>query len=169
MTLVLHVLLLLAAVAGEELAPRPFTAAQIRAFHPPGTTFVHAVESRGEVRRTRSTVVSADQEWVEFEDQALDEAGSPVGEPSRWKASWVELRDHATFPAQDTTITDVRHTVPAGTFECWLYVVTSDNEERHFYFAKEKPGAPIAVFTWKNGEVVSRMWLLEFSPPAGEP
>jgi len=161
----LLVLISLTAVGAQEFAPRPYTARQIRAAYPVGTVLTYSHWSPKGVKRTRSQVVSSLAERVEFEDCNLDESGQPGDPPTRWSASWVDLRNHATFPRNATNIHDERIKVGAGTFDCWHYIVQTDQGERHFYFAKEKAGAPVRFETWKEGVVVSKTTLEEATIP----
>lgn len=159
------VLISFTALSAQEFAPRPYTARQIRAAYPTGTVLTYLHWSPTTVKRTRSQVLNCGAERVEFEDYTLDESGKPGGQPTRWSASWLELRNHATFPGSTTTIRDERVKVGAGTFDCWHYIVKTDQGERHFYFAKEKAGAPIRFETWKEGVVVSKTTLEEATIP----
>ncbi|MFW5729137.1 MAG: hypothetical protein ACOCYG_05685, partial [Spirochaetota bacterium] len=77
------------------------------------------------------------------------------GIPTERVVRWEELRDHATFPAADTTVVEEEVDVPAGRYRCWTYTVTersgTDVLISSYSFAKELPGAPIRYVGILNG------------------
>lgn len=148
------------------LAPFPYTAAEIREANPPGSVRVYRMESRG---RSFVQKMSFLEPMVagkaRIRTERASEKGAPLSKAETTEAEWVELRDHASFPAARTVRTEERIEVPAGTFDCWLYTIRS--EERgvkataRFWFARGEPGPPVRMETEQDGEIVQRMTLLE--------
>ena len=165
--------LLLGACAATESAstvdgalPTPYTADQIRAAHPDGTSVVFRIEVPGQpalLHKLRFFNGSA--EGTRFESKNEAEDGTSLGEHEAW-SSWEELRDHAAFPAASTRVGEARAEVPAGAFSCRLYTVDSVEEgvatTTRYWFAHEKPGPPVLMETEVAGEVTMRMELLSY-------
>jgi hypothetical protein len=112
-----------------------------------------------------STFINGDQEGTSFEAIILDTEGKQMGEKQTAHAKWEELQAHASFPQANTQITTESYTTPAGTFDCWLYVVTSEKEGKkdvkRFWFAKSLPGPPVCYEQIVNSNRVFRMTLME--------
>ncbi len=147
-------------------APTPFSAAEIREGCPNGRTTKYRIEMAGKPGVFQvSTFVNGDREATSFEAITLDMKGKQVGEKQTARAKWEELQAHASFPQAMTRISTESHTTPAGTFDCWLYVVTSEKEGKkevkRFWFAKSLPGPPICCEQTVNGNRVFRMTLVE--------
>jgi len=131
----------------------PYTAAQIRDATKPGRTYRYRVEAEG---------LPAGQKTMTF--TSVDAAGAEVSTdgaaPTR--VTWDELRKHAEFPEPVVSTREEKITVPAGTFDCTVYVVQGEpGEVRTFYFAKALPGAPVLFFTTKDGKRVMTSTLVE--------
>ncbi len=166
--LILFVLLFSVALAEGEYAPRPYSTRQIREAMPVGFK-CHYWTKKGEVHgHEHWEVIRSTDTEVEILYSESDGDGRPKGEPKTQTHTWSELRDHALFPAANTTIEDIVQKTPAGEFDCWLYTVQTEAGERRFYFAKDKPGAPIEYGTWKDGEPVQRTVLMEVTIPGHE-
>ncbi len=149
-----------------ESAPTPFTEAQIRAGCPVGRVDVYRITAAdGQTMERRTSFVAADEERATFESVGLDENGSPVGEADRGSATWAELRDHARYPAAQTTVVDAEVTVPAGTFAVRLYEVREGERITRAWFAPELPGPPIRHEMEEAGRLVSRMELVSHQAP----
>jgi hypothetical protein len=161
----LCILLLLAMPSvGQENAPRPYSAQQIRDFHPVGFKCLFWSKTGDVHSHSHWEVVRSTPEEVEFEFEETDGDGRTT-DKRRQTFRWEELRNHATFPASQTHITDVRRKTPLGTFDCWLYTIKDEKGEKRFYFAKDKPGAPIEFGTWVDGEQVMRSVIMELTVP----
>lgn len=150
-------------------APTPYTAEQIRAATKPGRAYEYLVERPGELpvrKRMVFVVVGADEATIA--SQMFDPHGVKAGEPEFTEATWEELRRHASFPREATTIADDRTETPVGTFDCKRYEVLEalpDGERRTtFWFANGLPGAPVEIRVERAGEEVSRMTLLRYDP-----
>ncbi len=131
----------------------PFTADQIREEWIEG--FQIRVRSWSEDAETfeRWTVVGADADGVEIESVEVDENGSPVGEAGVQRSSWVQLRDHASFPADRGRRERVTRATPLGEFEGWFYTVhdADGRTTNEFFFADDLPGAPVFVHLVHDG------------------
>jgi len=138
------------------LLDRPFTAEQIR------DEWVEGFQLR--VRRwtadaeivERWTVVRTDADGVDIESVVLDQSGSVAGETNVQTSSWVQLRDHASFPADRATREAVSRETPLGELQGWLYSVTDGKSGTvtEFFFAEALPGAPVFVHVLRDGEIV---------------
>jgi hypothetical protein len=85
-------------VLAPGFAPTPFTAAEIRAGCPAGrVSIVRTPDGLGSTR-----FASDDDEGAWIEDTPLDESRRPVGPVERERSTWLELQEHAAFPAQST-------------------------------------------------------------------
>jgi hypothetical protein len=148
------------------LAPRPFTAEQIRDAMPEGTEMRYRLEEPGQppvvlVMR----VTAADEKTGTIASEVLAEDGTVV-KPAETKTSeWTALVKHASFPAAATTVGESTVETPAGSFPSIDYVVRSTSEDgaavvTTYRFARALPGPPVSLVREKGGVVVSRMVLL---------
>lgn len=142
------------AKAEASMYPTPFTAAQIRDATKPGRTYRFKVEAEGQPTGERvMTFTKVDAEGAELVTS---------GEAAPKRVTWEELRKHAEFPKPVVSTRSEKVTVPAGTFDCVVYVVQGDpGEVRTFYFASALPGAPVLFFTEKNGKRVMTSTLVK--------
>jgi len=150
--------------APVEMMPTPYTAREIRDANPPGTQLAYRVEEADAdpIRRIMKFLKSESGNAV-LETLTLRVTGEPIGFPQRSEATWEELRDHALFPADGTTRTRSKVTVPAGEFDTWLYTVTASQagvtSTTLFHFADDRPGPPVLLESRLGDRVVSRMIL----------
>lgn len=133
--------------ATSEILEQPFTAEQIRNEWVPGLRLLMRRTSPEETRIERWTVVAADDDGADIEYATIADDGSIVGEPSVARSTWVELRDHASFPAAFSTREWVARTTQLGDFEGWLYRVAEDGAAtvQEYFFVPELPGAPVEM------------------------
>jgi hypothetical protein len=132
---------------GPGLAPTPFTAAEIRAGCPVGrVSIVRTPDGLGSIR-----FASGDEEGAWIEDTMLDERGEAAGPVERERSTWLELQEHAAFPAESTTIDRVELAGPLGTLPCLRYTVQRGEAVLVFWFAVDLPGMPIRVEHAKHG------------------
>lgn len=126
---------------------QPFSAEQIRDEWVPGLRLLMRLTSPEGVRIERWTVVAADDDGADIEYANIADNGSVVGEPSVARSTWVELRDHASFPAAFSTREWVARTTQLGDFEGWLYRVAEDGAStvQEYFFVPELPGAPVEM------------------------
>lgn len=144
-----------AAAPKVEMAPAPYTPAQIRDASATGRRIVFKVEEPGkpDVKRVIEFTKS-DATGAEVHSSTIDSSGR-VLDSSNDHATWEELQSHGMFPKDKV---DVKHrtiSVPIGTLECQVYKVTGEGDEvTTFYFADTLPGPPVFYFTEKGGKRV---------------
>lgn len=126
---------------------RPFTAEEIRDEWVPGLRLLMRHSFPEDTRIERWTVVAADEEGVEIEKATIADDGSVEGEPPVSRSSWIELRDHASFPASHSTREWVSRSTALGDFEGWLYRVADPDAAtvQEFFFVPTLPGAPVQM------------------------
>jgi hypothetical protein len=111
--------------------------------------------------------VGGDAALAALEISQLTEQGEPMGTVDRSESTWVELRDHAAFPAARTHRVRSTATVPAGRFEVWQYTVQTEEDgapvTTRFSFALDRPGPPVLLEQEIDGQVTLRMALAEDS------
>ena len=107
-------------------------------------------------------MVEADDASVTIEYSVDGE--SPESSTTRTHA-WVDLRDHARFPAPHTSWIDEAIDTPLGRLECRRYTVVDGNRETRFWFAPGLPGAPVRMQASIDGMQVSEMELIERTLP----
>lgn len=138
------------------LLDRPFTADQIR------DEWIEGFQLR--IRRWTPkaeifelwTVIDANADGVDIESKAMDEAGASEGEARVQTSTWVQLRDHASFPVDRATRESVSRETPLGELQGWLYTVSdpSTGAVTELFFAETLPGAPVFVHVLSGGEIV---------------
>jgi hypothetical protein len=104
--------------------------------------------------------MEVDGETSVQELQSTDADGTPLGEASLGRATWLDLQRHASQPADATEVGEVALDLPFGTFDCWLYTVRGPDAELRFWFAKELAGMPVQVEEWLDGALASRMLMV---------
>ncbi|MCA8959763.1 MAG: hypothetical protein KDC38_04595 [Planctomycetes bacterium] len=151
-------------VALEGMLSPPFSAEQLRQAHPVGLVRVFEIRAAdGSTGRRRSEVVESSATAVTFEDILID-SGDP---PKRSTATWEELVGHAAhYPTEYSTVRNAKRTSELGTFDCWVYAMTSpDGAASEFWFARSQPGPPI-LYTQRRGDIVDfEMELVELHRP----
>ncbi len=170
--------LLVAASCARTLPPMPFEEEPEQTSHAPApfrTEQIRASMATGTHLRIRNTtpdgVTVADWEVLENDDEGCtirylieDGEGGHVKGPTDQRRSWGELRDHASFPADATTLADDTVTVPAGTWEAIRYTVERERDGNvvvdTFWFAPQLPGPPLRLESVVDGAEVFRMELL---------
>jgi hypothetical protein len=141
--------------------PTPFSAAEIRDGCPAGRTILIREESAGKEPTFRRIVfMEVDGETSVQELQSTDADGTPLGEASLGRATWLDLQRHASQPADATEVGEVALDLPFGTFDCWLYTMRGPDAELRFWFAKELAGMPVQVEEWLDGALASRMLMV---------
>lgn len=142
---------------------RPFTAEEIRDEWVEGFTLKISQRTAGAEQLQRWRVVAADAEGVDIEYATLDPMGNVVDQPAVNRATWIELRDHASFKADRAT----REDTTSGELEGWLYRVRDDDAGTvtEYFFARPLPGAPVWMRVTKDGQPVMEMRQLERHRP----
>jgi hypothetical protein len=150
------------AAASEAIAPRPYTADQIRDAMPVGTDLRHRIAEAGKPAVvSHGTVVAADATTCTFASKTEAEDGSLIEDEGQHVFQWTELMEHATFPAAHTVQSEGSVDVPAGHFDTIRYVVTEDDGSISTYdFPKGVPGPPVSYTVVAGGQTVFSMTLL---------
>lgn len=155
---------LLSACAAPLLDPddptllvRPFSADQIAGAMPVGSVIDLEQATPMGRGKLRWTVVEADAEGCVIEFTALDADGTPIGLPERRRQGWIELRDHASFPAATSTVEDDRRLTPLGLIEGRLYTTTDEAKgvTSRMFFSPMYPGPPLWVELTRGGALIS--------------
>ncbi len=156
--------------AMPELLPRPFTAEQIRDEWVPGLRLVMHTRTPESETWERWTVLSADADGAEIEFAQVDAEGGPAGEPRIGRSSWIELRNHANYPAAASTREEVTRDTALGPLEGWLYKVgdAASGNQTEVFFAKSYPGAPFEMKMVKDGTLVLELAQVERQKPEAE-
>jgi hypothetical protein len=138
-------------VLRPDHAPTPFTAEEIRLGCPRGRTVTARTEAVGEPDRVDITVfVETDGNGALLESNGQEH-----------RVTWLDLQNHASFPAEATTITEEMIEIPLGQMECLSYRVVRDDVVSTFWFAKERPGMPVLFMTESDGGVLSTTFVIE--------
>ena len=129
-----------------SLLRRPFTADEIRDEWIEGFRLLIRRTTPEGTSVERWTVLSADDEGAEIEYVTLDQDNN-VSESAVRTATWVELRDHASFPAATATREWITRSTGLGTYDGWLYRVSGDDgaSVEEFFFVPSLAGAPIQM------------------------
>lgn len=154
-----------AAEAGS--LPHPFSAEEIRDEWIVGFQLKLRRVMQGTESVERWTVVSADPDAVEIESAALDGDGHVLGQASLARSTWVELRNHATFPAARAQREEATRDTALGTLDGWIYTVQEDDDGTvsEFFFARDLPGAPVEMRTTRGDELIMELVQLERHRP----
>ena len=135
--------------------PTPFSADEIRSATSDGHVVDTIVESDGAVAsRRRTTFYDNDESGVTIRLELFDADGNALGDPSTFRAEWVDLQGHASFPAVVAARTWDTIETPLGRCECIRYDVSGD-EAMTFWFAVDHPGMPIVMTAAGNGPVTT--------------
>lgn len=143
-------------------APTPYTAGEIREGCPPGRTLTWRVDVEGqEPELRRMKFLDGDRDTVKVVRSRLELDGTSAEEPLETVHPWVELQLTASYPQEDTRISDGEVTVPAGTFDCSIYRVKApDGSVTTHAFPKGRPGPPVESTKELDGHRVLHMVLL---------
>jgi hypothetical protein len=139
-----------------SILKRPFTAEEIREEWIEGLRLLMRRSSpEGEVVE-RWTVVASDPEGVDIEFVTLDGDGQVSADPEVRRSSWIELRDHAAFPAATSSREWTSRSTALGSFEGWLYRVPDEKTGTvsEFFFVPEFPGAPVQMRILNGEEIM---------------
>ena len=128
------------------LLRRPFTADEIRNEWVEGFRLLIQRTTLEGSSVERWTVLSADEEGAEIEYVTLDQDNN-VSESAVRTTTWVELRDHASFPAATATREWITRSTSLGTYDGWLYRVSGNNgaSVEEYFFVPSLAGAPIQM------------------------
>jgi hypothetical protein len=103
-----------------------------------------------------------------IERSVVDASGNTVDQ-GKDEATWEQLVQHASYPADATVITETTVEVPAGKFDALLYTITAEQEGggsvvSRMYFAKSLPGAPVKAEVVIGDQPMFTMELVEHVP-----
>jgi hypothetical protein len=147
-------------------APTPFTADEIRHGCPAGRTIRLRVDVPGETSILRvNRFLDCDASGATMERTRLSLDGDPLGAPEAARVTWRDLQDHASFPADRTTIESERIDTAIGELDCLRYTVRDGSTEEVFWFARELPGMPIQYLTREAGDVVTTVAVVDNQMP----
>jgi hypothetical protein len=148
--------------------PTPFSAAQIRESSAPGRAYRYRVEPPDATPYVdRWEFTGGDFEEAERSRWTEELDGTVRDQPELVRSTWVDFQSHASYPEDRTTIAVGSVTTPAGTFDCWVYTITSDDGSvSRASFARGLPGPPVLLETEARSEVIFRMILLETVEPS---
>lgn len=146
-------------------APTPFSAAEIRQGCPLNRKIVFQVETFGKPMFFQTMIFDVPtNEGTTVESFTKTADGKMVGKRQYLISKWTELQAHASFPAKDTVITNEKYTTPAGTFDCWLYTISTEatgkKGVKKLWFAKNLPGPPVGYEDSVDGQVTYKMVML---------
>jgi hypothetical protein len=138
-------------------APTPFTAAEIRDRCPAGRTMRLRVEpEEGEAYERRIRFVEVDEAGAVQEFTRLSASGDAVGDVVTHRSTWLDLQEHASYPAERASIEPDELELPFGRLACLRYTVDGDGDEvERFWFARSLPGMPVRYESVRGGRVVA--------------
>ncbi|MBK6513616.1 MAG: hypothetical protein IPM79_25025 [Polyangiaceae bacterium] len=152
-------------------APTPYTAEQIRAATPAGRTMTYLIESPGKLpTKQRFRFVAVDDEHATVATEILGDDGKVMGDPEVKISSWDDLRRHASYPREATTIAQTVTVTPDDSFKCKRYTVVEaqpDGKTKRTIacFANDLPGPPVELTVELDGALVMSMTLVKHEPP----
>lgn len=151
-------------------APTPYTAAQIRAATPAGRTMTYLIEAPNKLpSKQRFRFVAVDEEHATVATELLGDDGKVLGEPELKISSWDDLRRHASYPLEATTIVETATVTPDDSFRCKRYTVVEpqpDGKTKKTVacFAHDLPGPPVELTVELDGALVMSMTLVKHEP-----
>jgi hypothetical protein len=149
-------------ILAEGHAATPFTADEIRAGCPEGRMIRLHVEEPGsdsltrDIRFVRCDAHGADQEFRQY-----DAAGRPLGEPLVRRSTWLELQEHASYPAAAARIGAEALETPMGVLDCLRYTVADADHREILWFARSLPGMPVRTESYEGERLTYRMRMVE--------
>jgi hypothetical protein len=130
----------------------PFTPEQIRSGTPDGHTLDIVTTREGEVVDRRRTIYfDPDETSVSMRLAPLSATGAVGAGAMEARTTWADLRDHAVFPAETTTVTKETINTPLGSLPCTRYDVASGETTLAYWFAAAHPGMPVRYATLSDG------------------
>lgn len=147
-------------------APTPFGAEEISRGCPVGREITYLMQQPGKPDIYQTTRFKENTlNGTVYEAVMKNKNGKQQGEKREAEAVWKELQSHASFPRSRTEIFTESCTVPAGTFDCWLYVVTKEENgvvsRERYWFGKTLPGPPVKFTVFQNGKLAFNMILIK--------
>lgn len=135
-------------VLGTGLLPTPFTADEIRAGCPDGRFIRLLVEpAQGEPFERVNRFVEGDEAGAIIERWRVGADGGVDGGIERERSTWLELQEHAAFPADRTTRSREVLELPIGRVDCVRYETRrepgAESPVATFWFALGHAGMPV--------------------------
>ncbi|MGW5241192.1 hypothetical protein ACWEOW_19835 [Monashia sp. NPDC004114] len=148
-------------VLAAGMAPTPFTAAQIRSGCPEGRTITLLVEPAvGPPWRRVNRFVDTDEKGATLQRWRLGPDGNPEGGTDSSRLTWLQLQEHASYPADSVTITPDTVDLPMGTFEALRYTVEDGDGVTTLWFAPAFPGMPVRYESQADSAGVDRTTMI---------
>jgi hypothetical protein len=151
-------------VLREGDLPTPFTADEIRAGNPVGSTIRMRIERAGAdpmIHVSRYVLADDHEALRESWDESLD--GERLGEPEESRETWLQLQEHASFPAVETRIDEEVIDLPIGRVACVRYTQATGDGGRTFWFARDLPGQPVRWEIRRGDEVLVSVTAVEIA------
>ena len=135
--------------------PTPFSAAEIRDGFMIGRevrslTVRAGAEPYVHVRRD----MSADNDTGVYQVWTETPEGDRISDPEQASSTFLELQQHASMPADATSVERVAIDIPMGRFDGLRYTRVDGDAVDTFWFALARPGAPVRIESRVRGEVV---------------
>lgn len=129
----------------EKFAPAPYTAEQLREACPSGLRLYYEVE---EQPKPPNFVLFAfdrcNEDGLDLVVSDVSPEGKILGVPESRRMSWKEFQGENATPVEYTKMHRETVEVPAGTFDCIVYTVTSEGPDGtvtdQTWFPFEQPG-----------------------------
>ncbi len=111
----------------------------------------YLIESPGKLpTKQRFRFVAVDDEHATVATEILGDDGKVMGDPEVKISSWDDLRRHASYPREATTIAQTVTVTPDDSFKCKRYTVVEaqpDGKTKRTIacFANDLPGPPVEL------------------------
>src|SRR5258708_3125487 len=119
------------------------------------------VEGAAEPHVRVTKFVSGDAEGGDREFGTETPDGRRLTESERGHATWLELQQHASMPADATTVDEETIDIPAGRYDCLRYVRVDGDTIDTFWFATSAPGMPLRFEQHVKGQLVFSSTAIE--------
>ncbi len=136
---------------------------------PDGHTLDIVTTREGEVVDRRRTIYfDPDETSVSMRLAPLSDAGVLDAEAMEARTTWADLRDHAVYPEETTTVTEETIDTPLGSLACTRYDVASGETTLAYWFAATHPGMPVRSATLSDGVEVEVTTVVAISRTVAE-
>ncbi len=154
------------APAPTPTAPRaPFSAAEIRDASAPGRTYVQRLTPPdGPASTVTIRFAEVDARGATLEISATPDGG-PAGPAQRAQLTWADFESHGVQPPAAIR-SEGPCEVPAGRFDCVVFVVESEAGRQRSSFARQIPGMPVRIEREIDGRWIT-VAVVERHTPGG--
>lgn len=143
----------------------PFSAAEIRDASAPGRAYVQRLTPLdGPPSTVTIRFIEADARGATLEISAAPDGG-PAGPAQRAQLSWADFESHGVQPP-DAIRSEAPCAVPAGDFDCVIFVVESEAGRQRSSFARQLPGMPVRIEREIDGQWIT-VAVVERHTPGG--